>query len=67
MTDYVIELKDFLSYFDKLEEKISVIYAHSLEKDMYKNCTTLGHCDRHNSLMKDLVLNLIIDIEEKES
>lgn len=67
MNDYVNELKDLLSDFDKLEKKITLIYAHSLEKDMYKNCTTLGHCDRHISTMKELVLNLIIDIEEKES
>lgn len=67
MNDYVKELKDLLSDFDKLEEKITVIYTHSLIQDMFKNCTTLGHCDRHISTMKELVLNLIIDIEEKES
>ena len=67
MNYYVNELKELLSDFEKLEEKITVIYTHSLIKDMFKNCTTLGHCDLHISTMKELVLNLIIDIEEKES
>lgn len=66
INDYVNELKDLLSDFNKLEEKISLIYAHSFEKGMYKNCTTFEHCDHHIYTMKKLVSNLLIDIEEKE-
>lgn len=67
MNDYVNELKDLVSDFDNLKGKIAHIYTHSFENDLYKNCTTLGHCDRHLFLMRELVLNLLIDIEKKES
>ena len=67
MNDYVKELKDLFSDFDILKEKIADIYEQSLKQDMFQNCTTLGHCDRHISTMKELALNLIVDIEEKES
>lgn len=67
MNDYVNELKDLLSDFDKLEEKISLIHEHSFERELYKNCTTCEHCDHHIYTMKKLVSNLLNDIEEKES
>lgn len=67
VNDYVNELKHLLSDFDKLKGKITRIYTHSFEKDLYKNCTALVHCDRHLFVMRELVLNLLIDIEKKES